>query len=213
MQSTAQLNIEALDYKFFPSTSLKVYLKACVGILDKAQLAFQEGNLERAYVFYVRYVDLCTNKLSHHPQYLGKDSDQVSEIALHRQEYLQLIRLEVPAVLKITEDLRKQLDLDYAKHKLSLAKNIARPKQQHHNSIESEVPALAKLPPSFDNGMFNHSLRYYHETTSFGNHSQTPVKKSQNSQADPTNDAKDSKNKPGQFRYYPELPQLSFPTF
>lgn len=213
MKSTAQLSTEALNYKFFPSTSLKVYLRACVGILDEAQSAFQEGKLERAFVFYVRYVDLCTNKLSYHPHYLGDSGDRTPEIALHRQEYLQLISLEVPAVLKITESLRKQIDLEYGKHKLSLARNIAKPKQQHKTSVENKVPEVAKLPPSFDDGMFNHSIKYYHETTAFASFSQENTSKSHNLQVQSSNDSKKSSTKSEQFHYYPALPQLSFPTF
>lgn len=213
MKSTSQLNIEALDYRFFPSTSLKVYLKACVGILDEAQLAFQGGDLERAYVFYVRYVDLCTNKLSRHPEYLGKVRGQAPETALHRQEYLQLIRLEVPAVLKITEDLRKQLDLEYGKHKLSLAKNIAKPKQQHHAGADNEIemPSVAKLPSTFDDGVFNRSIRSFQESSTFASYSS--VSKGPETKVQQASDANKSEEKTETFYFYPELPQLSFPTF
>lgn len=197
MKSTVELNNEALDYKFFPGTSLKVYLKACVGILEKAQLAFQDGDLQKSYVFYVRYVDLCTNKLSRHPEYLGTSSCRTAEMELHRQEYLQLIKLEVPAVLKISEDLRKQIDLDYSKHQLSLAKNIAKPKPQHKQETEGQAPEPKKVPPTFDEQLFNRSVAYYRKTTQ--------KVKSAHASAETNSDS-------NQFGFYPDLPQLSFIT-
>lgn len=206
MKSTSELNNEALDYKFFPGTSLKVYLRACVGILEKAQLAFQSGDLQKSYVFYVRYVDLCTNKLSRHPEYLGTSGDRTAEIELHRREYLQLIRLEVPAVLKISEDLRKRIDLDYSKHQLSLAKNIAKPKAQHQQNNEKQIPELKRLPPTFDEHLFNHSVAHYQKTTmasSFSTASK-PVRSSSGSA--------ETNSESNQLHYYPELPQLSFIT-
>lgn len=197
MKPTAQLNNEALDYKFFPGTSLKIYLRACIGILDKAQLAFQNGDLQRAYVFYVRYLDLCTNKLSKHPEYLDKQQNQTPEIALHRQEYLQLIKLEVPAVLRITEDLRNQIDEEYKRHQLALAKNIAKSKIQN--------PKSAKLPSTFDDELFNHSISYFHRTTAISNY---PPRSSNSLKPKETNSSIHSSDS----HYYPELPQLSFST-
>ncbi|QLQ79335.1 hypothetical protein HG537_0B06830 [Torulaspora globosa] len=197
MKSTVELNNEALDYKFFPGTSLKVYLKACVGILEKAQLAFQNGDLQKSYVFYVRYVDLCTNKLSHHPENLSSGSARTAEIELHRKEYLQLIKLEVPAVLKISEDLRKQIDLEYSKHQLSLAKNIAKPRTQQKQKAESQAPEPKKVPPTFDEHLFNRSVVYYRKTTQ--------KVKSSHASAEKNSDS-------NQFGFYPDLPQLSFIT-
>lgn len=205
MKSTVELNNEALDYKFFPSTSLKVYLKACVGILEKAQLAFQNGDLQRSYVFYVRYVDLCTNKLSRHPEYLGTCNERTAEIELHRREYLQLIKLEVPAVLKISEDLRKRIDSEHSKHQLSLAKNIAKPKAQHIQDTE-QILEPKKLPPTFDEHLFNHSVAYYHKTTTLPGFPQAVQK------AGSSNGSGETNNDSSQIRYYPELPQLSFIT-
>ncbi|QLL31822.1 hypothetical protein HG536_0B06900 [Torulaspora globosa] len=197
MKSTVELNNEALDYKFFPGTCLKVYLKACVGILEKAQLAFQNGDLQKSYVFYVRYVDLCTNKLSRHPEYLGTGSARTAETELHKQEYLQLIKLEVPAVLKISEDLRKEIDLEYSKHQLSLAKNIAKSRPQHKKETENQAPEPKKVPPTFDEHLFNRSVAYYRKATE--------KVKSSHASAESSSDSK-------QLGFYPDLPQLSFIT-
>lgn len=215
MRSTVQLDNEALDYRFLPDTSLKVYLKVCVSILEQAQSAYQTGDLQRAYVFYFRYVDLCTNKLSKHPQFLCSASS--AQLALNRQEYMQLIKLEVPAVLKIIEDLRKQIDLISSKQQLSLAKNIAQPKMQHQQNHKKngkfeaykKKPVLDRLPPTFDEHLFNDSISYFRNTTAFA----APVNRSVETSISQKSASADASTEPGRIHYYPELPQLSFTTF
>lgn len=216
MKSTSQLDNEALDYRFLPDTSLKVYLKVCVSMLEQAQSAYQTGNLQRAYIFYFRYVDLCTNKLSKHPQYLCSSSS--AQVALNRQEYMQLIKLEVPAVLKIIEDLRKQIGLIYSKQQLSLAKNIAQPKMQQHqqnhkNKPKFEAykkkPALNRLPPTFDEHLFNDSISYFRNTTALA----TPINRSAEKSIPQESAPADAPTEPDRIHYYPELPQLTFTTF
>ncbi|CCD25947.2 Rfu1p NDAI_0G01710 [Naumovozyma dairenensis CBS 421] len=213
MKSTTQLAAEARDYKFNPAIPLRIYLKTCVNILNKAQTAFQSRDLSLAYTFYFRYVDLCTNKLSKHPEFIisSNGNSESMELSLYRQEYLQLIKLEVPAVLRIIEDLQRQIDLQYNQHQLSLAKNIAKPMHHHHhqirrNSIEGGEECTARqrqlLPPTFNESRFNQSISFLRETSLSLNKN-----KSQNHNTL----EEDRDGKP--ILHYPELPQLSFPTF
>ena len=186
-----------MAYAFNVRTPLKIYLKACVGILDRAQSEFQKGNLAGAYLFYYRYVDLCTNKLAAHPEICTAPgaSPRSGAYSLARQEYLQLVHLEVPAVLAIVEDLQQRLDNSCHKHQLSLARNIAKSK-----TTATAVPGTAvaegptALPPTFNENRFNQSLTFFQETsTAVGN----------------TSSGGPSPLEP----LYPELPKLSFPTY
>ncbi|CCK70562.1 Rfu1p KNAG_0E03030 [Huiozyma naganishii CBS 8797] len=199
MKSTRQLGQDAVNYGFNTRVSLKIYLKTCVRILDKAQSSFQNGDMALAFMFYSRYVDLCVSKLARHPEYVSVGLAQDPEIALYRQKYLQLVRLEVPAVLKIIEDLRKILDDQYSKHQQSLAKNIAKPtavENRHHipHLAQGSTPSTSQplpLPPTFNEHRFNQSISFFatRETIS-------------------ENTTEQSKTT----FHYPELPQLSFST-
>lgn len=66
MKSSKQLVQDAKDYRFNPAIPLRIYLKTCIGILEKAQCAFQANDLSLSFIYYFRYVDLLTNKLSRH---------------------------------------------------------------------------------------------------------------------------------------------------
>lgn len=229
MKSSRQLIQDAKDYRFNPIIPLKIYLKTCVGLLDKAQMSVQCGDSEMAFMFYYRYVDLCTNKLARHPQCLAK-MDMDPEIQLYRQEYLQLIKLEVPAVLKLIEELQKQIDREYNKHQLSLAKNIAKPTKKtiskthdnimEHNSQDDTIK-YPLLPKSFNEHRFNQSLAFFNpnltQNNSTNNHNNNTqdhnTKKHNNNNNNNTRkQANNSTNENPSFRY-PESPQLSFPTF
>lgn len=243
MKSSRQLIQEAKDYRFNPIIPLKIYLKTCVGILDKAQLSVQQGNDEMAFLFYYRYVDLCTSKLARHPQCLSKTVlDQ--EVQLYKQEYLQLIKLEVPAVLRLIEDLQQKIDKEYNKHQLSLAKNIAKSNKVINNSDkrstnhrgispsnnENSNIQYPLLPKTFNEQRFNQSLAFFnpHKTDSSNNNSSSNsnsqrnnspsrlnndnINTHNNNDTNTTNNNNGSNNTAPLF-HYPELPQLSFPTF
>lgn len=207
MKSILQLTEEAKDYSFNPVIPLKIYLKTCVGLLDKAQLNFQNGDIQLSYMFYYRYVDLCTNKISKHPEFLSKSQDP--EVTLYKQEYLQLIKLEVPAVLKIIEDLQRQIDLDYNKHQLSLAKNIAR-KPINNNMQKEDHSNFSTLPSTFNEHRFNQSISYFQKSNV--TNTVTPSSSVQPSNISFATNNTNAANQ-NSFQHYPELPQLSFPTY
>ncbi|KAL3228451.1 Regulator of free ubiquitin chains 1 [Nakaseomyces bracarensis] len=125
MKSSQQLGAEARDFQFNPNIPLKLYLKTCVTLLNNASDSFQGGDKSLAYFYYFRYVDLCTNKLPTHPQVRIMSND--SEVNLYLQEYKQLLRLEVPHILKIMEGIKREIDALYERHRVSLANNIASP--------------------------------------------------------------------------------------
>ncbi|CAL9733641.1 regulator of free ubiquitin chains 1 [Monosporozyma servazzii] len=238
MKSSRQLIQDAKDYRFNPIIPLKIYLKTCVGILDKAQMSVQCGDSEMAFMFYYRYVDLCTNKLARHPQCLSK-ANKDPEIQLYKQEYLQLIKLEVPAVLKLIEDLQKQIDRQYNKHQLSLAKNIAKPTNSvlnHHldkinnnmeTSSQDDTIKYPFLPNTFNEHRFNQSLAYFNTNLTHNNNNNnnnntnTTTTNNQNNNNSPNtysrgnNNTKQENNPNNEtpIFHYPELPHLSFPTF
>lgn len=239
MKSSRELIQEAKDYQFNPKIPLKLYLKTCVGLLDKAQMSVQRGDTELAYMFYYRYVDLCTNKLSKHPQYLINNINLDSEIQLYKQEYLQLMKLEVPAVLKLLEDLQIYIDKTYCKHQLSLAKNIAKSNKinthdpinnknegRYHLRMVNDDNANSDikyplLPPTFNEHRFNQSLEFFkpvpvrnahdnNSDSSSNSHINVTANMLDHVKSNRSNNS-DSNNSSRMF-HYPELPQLSLPT-
>ncbi|SMN18572.1 similar to Saccharomyces cerevisiae YLR073C RFU1 Protein that inhibits Doa4p deubiquitinating activity [Maudiozyma saulgeensis] len=224
MLSSVQLAQEAKDYKFNPAIPLRIYLKTCIGILDKAQLSFQTGDNARAFMYYYRYVDLCTNKLSRHPEFLISEKPQSDpDLKLYRQEYLQLIKLEVPAVLRIIEDLKNRIDAEWERHQVSLAKNIARNRVTQVHGSESKREMVA-LPPSFNEQNFQQSLNFLQNssmnvssrvrlshTTTFS----TLESSTDNTQRNNVTEraTEETITNSTTLLHYPELPQLSFPTF
>lgn len=160
MKSSKQLVQDAKDYRFNPAIPLRIYLKTCIGILEKAQCAFQANDLSLSFIYYFRYVDLLTNKLSRHPELLRMDASSSSSSSyIHKREYLQLIKLEVPAVCKIIESLRTQIDSQYSKLQTSLANNIAKPNINANTTpVQVEQQPLPKK--SFDEYSFNQSISF-----------------------------------------------------
>lgn len=194
MKSSKLLVQDAKDYRFNPSIPLRIYLKTCIGILEKAQCAFQAGDLSLAFIYYFRYVDLLTNKLSKHPELSLMDPSSI-----YKREYLQLIKLEVPAVCKIIEGLRKEIDSQYSKLQTSLANNIAKP-----NTNTSTTPAQLQqqsLPKeSFNEYRFNQSISFFQKISS------SQLNTTTNS---PSQDAAHDEA----YRLnYPELPRFTFST-
>lgn len=226
MKSTLQLAQEARDYKFNPVIPLRIYLKTCIGILDKAQLSVQVGDSAMAFTYYYRYVDLCTNKLSRHPEFIaagkleGGASPIDPELALYRQEYLQLVKLEVPAVMRLIEDLKRKIDAEWERHQVSLARNIARTRSASNNHQEESIKCGTVLPPTFSEHNFQQSLNFFQgatgravtqrpaQTTGTGASAAVTNAPSQVSQNSNNNNTETSG-----MMLYPELPQLSFPTF
>lgn len=240
MKSSRELIQEAKDYQFNPKIPLKLYLKTCVGILDKAQMSVQCGDTELAFMFYYRYVDLCTNKLSRHPQYLTSNTNLDSEVQLYREEYLQLMKLEVPAVLKLLEDLQTQINRNYCKHQLSLAKNIAKSNKTNtlhsinntnerryhsrvigYDSMDSDIKCPL-LPPAFNEHRLNQSLDFFKPVLTRGvdnnngnnNNDDSHINAHTNVLDHVNSNESDNSNPNDSSRmfHYPELPQLSFPT-
>ncbi|CEP64957.1 Rfu1p LALA0_S15e01200g [Lachancea lanzarotensis] len=158
MSSCHQLGQMASDYKFNPRVPLKLYLKTCVSLLEEAQQSFQLGNLQRSYIMYLRYLDLCTKKLPAHPDLhtLQGDTDR----ALARKGYLQLLKLEVPAILRISEDLRVQLEKSFAQQAKSLASNVPRPRTYSKEKLEK-----IELPSTFSETRFKQSLSVLQHNT------------------------------------------------
>lgn len=159
VRSSLQLSKEATEYRFNPIVPLKLYLKTCVSILEEAQSSFQSGDLERSYLMYLRYLDLCMNKLAKHLHVTSPSPDQ--EIGLYKREYLQLMKLEVPAILKITEDIKIQIDDRYNKYTLSLAKNVA--KKTTTNREIQPAEKHVELPSTFSESKFNKSISLFRQ--------------------------------------------------
>ncbi|AHY78476.1 AQG_2a_G0036200.mRNA.1.CDS.1 [Saccharomyces cerevisiae] len=200
MKSSKQLVQDAKDYRFNPAIPLRIYLKTCIGILEKAQCAFQANDLSLSFIYYFRYVDLLTNKLSRHPELLRMDASSSSSSSyIHKREYLQLIKLEVPAVCKIIESLRTQIDSQYSKLQTSLANNIAKPNINANTTpVQVEQQPLPKK--SFDEYSFNQSISFFQKISN----AQLNTGASSQSQATARDEA---------YRLnYPELPRLTFST-
>ncbi|SCV99708.1 LAFE_0B00760g1_1 [Lachancea fermentati] len=163
MKSSLQLSKEALEYTFNPKIPLKLYLKTCISLVEEAQTSFQDGRLERSYLMYLRYLDLCMNKLPNHPEVT--ESSTNSECSLFRKEYQQLLKLEVPAILRISEDLKAQIDISYQKNTLSLATNV--PKRVVKERANTEA---IELPSSFSDAKLRQSIHAFHnDNISMGN--------------------------------------------
>ncbi|AMD20192.1 HDL552Wp [Eremothecium sinecaudum] len=160
MKSSVELGKEAIDYNFNKNVPLKLYLSTCVVILQNAQLASQEGDIEKAYTLYLKYLDVCMNKLAQHPHVLkpiGSDEE------LSKKEYLQLMNLEVPAILKVTETLKHTIDQRYERSTQSLAKSFVPQQTSKENpfATEEEEVSVIALPPSFDEERFNSAIEWF----------------------------------------------------
>ncbi|SCU79203.1 LAME_0A07690g1_1 [Lachancea meyersii CBS 8951] len=185
MISCHQLSQMASDYKFNPRVPLRLYLKTCVSLLEEAQESFQSGNVQRSYVMYLRYLDLCTKKLPAHPELLGPQADP--DRILARKGYMQLLKLEVPAILKISEDLRLQLERSFAQQAKSLASNVAKQRPLPKERVEE-----IKLPSTFDESRFKQSI------STLQRHTERATAAFQQKES---------------HLVYPELPQLSHPFY
>ncbi|KAL6939474.1 hypothetical protein ACO0RG_003315 [Hanseniaspora osmophila] len=200
-KSPKQLQEEASNYKFNKSISLQVYLTFCISLIEKARiLATNSTDTENAYIFYMRYLDLVMNKLCNHPdilisktQSMQRDGSDVN--TLHVKTYHQILRLEVPAILKIVEEMQKKIETRYQKE---MAKHYIEPCKTHVKPLVKEQPEEnhctgrkspdlnieIKLPSTFDEHAFNNSIEYMKK-------SNLPVKsfnyKPANSLASPNN--------------------------
>ena len=234
MKSSLQLAQEARDYKFNPVIPLRIYLRTCIGILDKAQLSVQAGDSAMAFTYYYRYVDLCTNRLSRHPEFLAAGKQAAAnadpELALYRQEYLQLIKLEVPAVMRLIEELKNKIDAEWERHQVSLARNIARTRSgSNHRDQHESVKCGTVLPATFSEHNFQQSLSFFqsatgHRSTATAQNGAAATSRVNTSSTSGTSASGSSAREVGQatapansetagLHLYPELPQLSFPTF
>ncbi|SCU91073.1 LANO_0D10682g1_1 [Lachancea nothofagi CBS 11611] len=184
MKSCHQLSQAALDYRFNPRVPLKLYLKTCVSLLEEAQQSFQLGNVERSYIMYLRYLDLCMKKLPAHPQLFEEEANV--DRGLAKKEYMQLLKLEVPAILKISEDLRIHLDRTFAQHTTTLAANVPKPRALKKDKVER-----TELPSNFDEARFKQSL----STLQRHDESAAPLRQRES------------------HIVYPELPQLNQPFY
>ncbi|KAL6942332.1 hypothetical protein ACO0QE_003503 [Hanseniaspora vineae] len=181
VKSSKQLQEEARNYKFNKSISLQVYMKFCISLIEKAQeLATNADDTENAYVFYMRYLDLIMNKLCNHPDILLAKTQSMqregsSVNSLHVKTYHQILRLEVPAILKIVEEMQKKIETKYQKQ---MAKQYIEPSKihiktsLHENSEEKhctgrnspELNIEIALPSTFNEHVFNNSIKYMKES-------------------------------------------------
>ncbi|QEU60548.1 Rfu1 [Kluyveromyces lactis] len=176
MKSSSHLKQEALNYRFNSNVPLKLYLTTCISIVEEAQNSARCNNMERAYLLYIRYLDLCLNRLVHHSEV------NTSVESLYKREYFQLLKLEVPAIMKITEELKIKIDARYK----SLANNVATSTYARSPAVMMTNPSdEINLPSSFDEQKFNQSISWF-------NHSS----KHFSAQSDSNNE-------------YPELPELN----
>ncbi|AGO11501.1 AaceriABR232Cp [[Ashbya] aceris (nom. inval.)] len=154
MKSSAQLCTEARNYNFNAAAPLRLYLATCVRLVEEAQAAAQADDVARAYTLYVRYLDLCMHRLSGHRevQQPATDAERLS-----RDEYEQLLKLEVPAVLRLTEELKSAVDLRHERARASLARSVA----PEVGRSEHSRPEAVQLPPSFDEERFNRTVQWF----------------------------------------------------
>ncbi|CDO92908.1 unnamed protein product [Kluyveromyces dobzhanskii CBS 2104] len=170
MKSSSQLKQEALNYRFNSNVPLKLYLTTCISIVEEAQNSARCDNMERAYLLYMRYLDLCLNRLIHH-----SEVNTPCE-SLYKREYFQLLKLEVPAIMKLTEELKAKIDARYK----SLANNVAVPAYGRASTATVTNPLdEVRLPSSFDEQKFNQSLSWFnhsskHFSTKQHSHSEYP---------------------------------------
>ncbi|SSD60619.1 uncharacterized protein SCODWIG_02380 [Saccharomycodes ludwigii] len=113
-KSPTMLQKEATNYKFNKNIPLRIYLKTCITLIEKAQSFFIGNDIENACLYYMRYLDLSMAKLPTHPEVLYNISSTCghsnNNLELSQKEYQQILKLEVPAIIKIVEDLQKELD-------------------------------------------------------------------------------------------------------
>lgn len=227
-KNSKSLILDAKNYNYNPKISIKIYLKICIKLLEKAQwFNAQQNNKLMAFTYYYRYLDLCLVKLSNHPQIkcsgsnyvLEKYDDNMTDLELYRKQYKQLIDLEIPIVLKIIEDLKFEIDSIFNKQQSSLANSISTIKKNHNtNSENSTKPNITTT--SFNQNRFNQSIDFFNTTNNLSTNitGTTNTNNFDGIRANDDNVNNDNSNNNNESTnsnelMYPELPQLSFPTF
>lgn len=160
-------------------------------------------------------------------------NDNDEDLELYRKQYKQLIDLEIPIVLKIIEDLKLEIDSIYNKQQSSLANSISIAKKpiaknnikNNSNSILNNKTITGNPPQTFNQNRFNQSISFFNtsnnlnnnssitnnnNTTNTSNHIDTNTSRSRSNS---TNVNNNNETTNGNELIYPELPQLSFPTF
>lgn len=98
MSVVAKLSAQANRYEFSTSVSFRSWMHVSGTLLREARVYYAEGDLESAYMYYLRYLDLVLNRLRHHPQY--------SE---YKVLYSPLVA-EIPELLEEAENLKQMIE-------------------------------------------------------------------------------------------------------
>lgn len=96
---------------------LSTYFKSGRELIKSASASENDGDIERAFVLYLRYMSLFLEKLIHHPEY--KTADKVEK---------KLIKEECNHVFDLAEKLKQQImqkyQAEYEASKLAVDKSV-----------------------------------------------------------------------------------------
>lgn len=165
MRSPHQLRLEAKNVKFTAATPLRHYLRVMPQLLTIAYESHKIGDEEKAYIYYYRYLHLI-NKLSSHDEVKRGDG-------VERDEYFSLVKLEVPTIFKIIEDMNVKLAREWEKQQLALSKNIPSNINNNINSSSTRSRSSSNISVSvepkkikaFDDENFNKTIRLFNQAT------------------------------------------------
>lgn len=92
--------------------AIQKYFNSGREIIKSAVACEQKGDIERAFVLYLRYMTLFLEKLIHHPEYSKADKTEKT-----------LVKMECNKVFDLAEDLKKRILEKYAKEYEEAKKN------------------------------------------------------------------------------------------
>ncbi|KAJ8652193.1 hypothetical protein O0I10_012204 [Lichtheimia ornata] len=104
-RTTAELNKLGIP-EFNPHINIKHYFRSAELLLRQARVYRTEGDLENAYVLYLKYTNLGINELPKHPAYKHPDS----------KKPIKIIKLNCLEALDALETMKPRLDAAYHEH-------------------------------------------------------------------------------------------------
>ncbi|CDS10782.1 hypothetical protein LRAMOSA11268 [Lichtheimia ramosa] len=136
-RTTAELNKLGIP-EFNPHINIKHYFRSAELLLRQARVYRNEGDLENAYVLYLKYTNLGINELPKHPAYKLPDS----------KKPLKIIKLNCLEALDALETMKPRLDAAYREHNDRLQKKQEEEESKHRTYSSSKVQVEEERPHS-----------------------------------------------------------------
>ncbi|PBP17335.1 endosome-associated ubiquitin isopeptidase (AmsH) [Diplocarpon rosae] len=131
--SVKEISARAQDFEFNPWIALKHWLRTADTLLREAQVYEQEENDQQAYLLFMRYATLVTEKLPLHPA--AKDPEN--------RQGLKSVRHNLPVVLDTLEVLKPRITARYNAWEAAIGQRREANIMLGHNRTRSNVAAAS----------------------------------------------------------------------